>query len=612
MNDLPIVNAFKRMPVPLMIVGSDGRILHCNAATHGLFGYDPDVLIGRAVFDLLPVTSVSELNAHIKPPAIDAVVKGMIGRKCNGAPILLAVQITAWVDAEHGLQHALALRDITYESEAEKATRDELKRANNAIRGARIGVFEYDPSAQSVIVSDILRELMELDPMDTADVQQEWRARVHPYDLDIALEPIRLCQKGLRERASCEYRLREKNGAGWRWIRMDVAVAKRDKARTVTRLIGAIREITERKKVESELRRSEEQLRLAFEHAPIGKAIVGLDGRWMRVNPALCDLLGYSEDDLLKTDFQSLTHPDDLHGDLHRLEQLKAGTISDFRVEKRYIRSDGAIVWGLLSVNVVRNARGKPDHFVSQIVDVTERRRLDEMKNEFVATVSHELRTPLTSILGSLSLLSFMDAEPLSDEAKRLLFIAQQNGDRLHALINDILDFEKFSARQIDFSLSRQRIINLVESSTLSNLALSDQFGVRFNIICPDRSVSGYVDDKRFQQVMANLLSNAAKFADTGSTVDITVENHEKAVRVSVTNRGCVIPDSFRSQIFKPFSQAARSSTRKRGGTGLGLSITRQIVEQSGGTIGFESDQNGVTTFWFTVPTEEPMQGTTR
>jgi PAS domain S-box-containing protein len=606
MDDSPIIYAFKHMHVPLMIVGPDGAILHCNGATHRLFGYDCDDLIGRAVFEVLSVASVEELNAFIEPPAIDAIIKDMTGRKRSGDPIPLAVQLTAWNDAVRGLQHALVLRDVTDEIEAGRFAKAELARVNNVIKGARIGIFEYNPMADTVIVSDIWRDLLELDPSDTVDVQVEWRGRVHPNDLETALEPIRICLENISERASCEYRLRTKDGSQWRWMQTDASIARRDKDGKVIRVIGAMTDITERKITENALRRSVEQFRSAFDNAVIGKAIVDLDGRWMGVNPALCDLLGYSEEELLKTNFQSLTHPDDLSDDLFKLDLLKAGSIPAYQIEKRYIRANGAIMWGLLSVGMVKNAEGHPDHFISQIVDVTEQRRLSELRNEFVATVSHELRTPLTSVLGSLTLLSSMDDEPFSDEAQRLLYIAQENGKRLHALVNDILDFEKLSAWQMRFTLSRHQIVGLIEEAVLANLASADKFGVRFHIDCPDRSLTGFVDPKRFQQVMTNLLTNAAKFADKGSTIDVTVEGQTKAIRVSVANDGAGIPDVFRDHIFKPFSQAALSATRTRGGTGLGLNITKQIVEQTGGIIGFESDQGSRTTFWFTVPINEP------
>jgi signal transduction histidine kinase len=200
-----------------------------------------------------------------------------------------------------------------------------------------------------------------------------------------------------------------------------------------------------------------------------------------------------------------------------------------------------------------------------------------------------------------------MDDEPFSDQAQRLLYIAQQNGDRLHALINDVLDFEKFSAQQMRFDLSTHRIVTLVEEAILANLASGDKFGVRFDMVCPDRTLTGVVDPQRFQQVMTNLLSNAAKFAHTGSTVRVAVEEQEDAVRIAVTSDGEKIPESFREHLFQPFSQADSATTRARGGTGLGLAITKQIVEQTGGAIDFDSTEGEGTTFWFTVPSPKPQ-----
>lgn len=605
MGDLPIIDAFKHMQIPLMVIGQDGEIINCNRAANRMFGYSDDKLMGRSVFDILPVRSVTELNAFIEPPAIDAIVKGMVGQDCNGEPVPLAIQLTAWQNAENGLQHALALRDITDELEAKQLAKDELQRANSAFIGARIGVFEYNPVADTVIVSGIWRELLELEDTDTMDVQKAWRERVHPDDFDAALEPIQICLEGIDERASCEYRFLSRDGSRWCWMRADIAVARRDATGSVTRLIGAMTDITDRKTTEIALRKSVEQFTSAFESATVGKAIVGLDGKWLRVNPALCEMFGYSEEELLSTDFQTLTHPDDLNDDLLNRDMLKAGSIPAYQTEKRYLRASGAIMWGLLSVGVVKGEDGQPSQFISQIVDVTEQRRLNELKSEFVATVSHELRTPLTSVLGSLTLLQSMDAELFSDQAKRLLFIGKENGNRLHALINDILDFEKFSAGQMRFELFQHQIVGLIEEAVLANMTSAEKFGVRFKINCQDRSLTGFVDPQRFQQVMTNLLTNAAKFADGGSTIDISIKVQSKFIRISIANEGDAIPDAFRDRIFMPFSQAAPSATRARGGTGLGLSITKQIVERTGGTIGFESAEGEKTAFWFTVPREE-------
>ncbi|WP_108482033.1 PAS domain-containing sensor histidine kinase [Oceaniglobus ichthyenteri] len=607
MADTSITDAFKHMQVPLMILGSEGEIRHCNCATEELFGYKPESLTGRPITDILMVSSMSDIVELVDQPTVDTFAKVLTGRTKQGDQVPLAVRLTTWTDAERGEQHALILRDVSSDLASARQMQDELQRANNAIKGARIGIFEYNPIDQTVVVSDIWRDLLEIEKSDTTDVQEAWRSRVHPDELTTALTPVRLCQEDIVPRAQAEYRFRSKDDTHWQWFHTHVAVARRDETGKVVSVIGAMADITARKTAEIELRRSVQQFRSSFDNSTVGNAVIGLDGAILQANRALCDLLGYPEEKLLCLDFQSITHPDDLQGDLNQLELLKTGEIPSYQIEKRYIRANDTIMWGLLSVGIVRDAAGNPDHFISQIVDITEQRRLNEMKSEFVATVSHELRTPLTSILGSLDLMSSMDEETFSDDVQRLLYIAQENGKRLHALINDILDFEKFSARQMRFSLSQHRIAGLIDDAILSNMTYAEKYGIRFDIDCPDRSLMGFVDPKRFQQVMANLLSNAAKFADKGSTVVVKVDTVPDGIRISVTNKGDGIPDVFRDQMFKPFSQAAASARRQRGGTGLGLNITKQIVEQTGGEIGFHSAEDGHTTFWFTVPEQEPV-----
>lgn len=588
----------------VLVLDEADRVIDISEPAARLYGFDPGDLIGKPVSSFLPLdpTMARALDQMpVKPPGVVAEVTT---RDKDNRELALAVNTVRWTDPDGRNLTTLFIRDAALEKQIARSKHNQLVQSDNAIRGARIGVFEYDLVTDSVSVSDIWRSMLEIGPDEQLDVQQEWRSRVHPDDVQKALEPIRLCSDGQAERASCEYRLHSRDSSCWKWMRTDIAVAERGPTGRPSLLVGAQSDITERKETEDALRVSVEQFRSAFCNASIGKAVVDLDGTLRLVNPALCDMLGYSESDLSSLSFQVLTHPDDLDDDLQHLKLLMDGKIPFYNLEKRYYRANGAIMWGRLSVGLVRNSEGKPDHFIAEIVDITEQRRIDELKNEFVSVVSHELRTPLTSILGALELLEF-DSAQFSDEVQRLLFIAKTNGDRLHNLINDILDFQKFTAKEMRFSLASHPVARLVEDTLLANLALTDKYAVRFSPPTDHRSLIGLVDPKRFHQVMANLLSNAAKFAEPGSVVDTSVEPDGSSIRVSVTNVGSGIPDAFRERVFRPFSQAASLSDRRSGGTGLGLSITKQIVEQMGGEIGFESVPQGKTTFWFTVRREE-------
>jgi PAS domain S-box len=590
----------------MVILAPDGRIEDCSEVLAPLLGADACAVVGQPISRFLPDMPIERLLELVDSNATDTVQRGVAGCDMKGRPLELALLISPW-RAPDGQRHcSLVIRNIGPELETERMLQNELRMSDGAVKGARIGVFEYDPRHDVVTVSRIWRELMGIQHRDSTRVQSEWRRRVHPDDLAIALEPMNKCIAGRASFAHSDYRVRPRETARWRWFRTGISVAERDSEGKPIRLTGAMIDITESKEKEIELRRSSEQLRLAFEYAPIGKSIVSLDGKFLKVNQKLCSFLGYTEAELLTTDLGSILYREDMNEELARIDLMTAGSASSYQTERRFIHKSGEIVWGLMIVAVVRDAESRPVECVLQVVDTSEQHRLVEMKSDFVSTVSHELRTPLTSVLGALKLLGTLETDKLSDQAQRLLYIAEQNGHRLHALIDDILDFERFSTGKGGYVSTLAPIVPLVEESVFANVPFAEKYNVTCTVSAPNRGLKGYCDPKRFQQVMGNLLSNASKFARAGSTIKVTVSAIEGAVRVTVSNTGSGIAETFRPSVFKPFSQAEMSATRSRGGTGLGLSICKEIVERGGGTIGFDSTPNETTTFWFTVPTTAP------
>ncbi|GAA0620528.1 hypothetical protein GCM10009422_15230 [Brevundimonas kwangchunensis] len=240
-------------------------------------------------------------------------------------------------------------------------------------------------------------------------------------------------------------------------------------------------------------------------------------------------------------------------------------------------------------------------HIVAVIRDISERRRVEEMKQQFVSTVSHELRTPLTSIAGSLGLLAGGAAGELGDKAGRLIGIAQANSQRLVRLINDILDIEKAESGQMTLDMSELDLRQIAERSIDSVRGFADGLGVSLTLQeGPIAQVRG--DEDRLIQVVVNLLSNAAKFSPTGGAVSISVQPETRIARLSVSDQGPGIPDEFRSRIFSKFAQADSSDTRAKSGTGLGLAIAREIAERHGGRLWFESAAGEGATFHLDLP----------
>jgi PAS domain S-box-containing protein len=600
MPTTPIIQAFSHIRVPVLTVDATGRISHANAAAGQLFGHY-EALTGLKVCDILDVPSVAALHSYIHPPKIDVNIKLMMGKTKSGDTVPLSIHLTSWMD-EGGLQLAMIVRNLTEVMRAEKATSVELKRASIAINAARIGVFEYFPLEDRVVVSGMWRKLMELEKGVSVDTQKEWRSRVHPDDLFDAEEAVRVCVDGEQEKATSEYRLLSKDGSTWRWMEVDVAGITTDSSGRITSVVGSMSDISQRKDMDISLRSSSEQFRSAFENSPIGHVIFGVDGQWRRVNKALCDALGYSRDELVSRPADKITHPESIRRASEQFAKLAAGEIDTYSEDRRYIRKDGTTMSAQTTVSLVRDANGKPDHILCQVMDVTENRRLAALKGEFIATISHELRTPLTSVLGSLRLLMSMKSENLSEKVQRLLAIAHQNGDRLYDLINDILDFEKFSLNQMELTLGCHDLAAQIEEAIQANTPVAESYNVAYISGQYGAGIDGTIDPKRFQQVMTNLLTNAAKFSYPNTQVRADINGLDGFWKVCVTNQGEGVPIAFREQIFSPFSQAKEADTRSRGGTGLGLVISKQIVEQSGGQIGFDSVVGDQTTFWFTVP----------
>lgn len=243
-------------------------------------------------------------------------------------------------------------------------------------------------------------------------------------------------------------------------------------------------------------------------------------------------------------------------------------------------------------------------YVVTVAVDMSLRRRMEQMKTEFISTVSHELRTPLTAIRGALGMLVGGVAGEIGDSARPLLDIAHKNSERLVRLINDILDIEKLEAGRLPFHFTRSDAQELVKQAQVDLKPYADEYGVRLVLDSPDASTQFDVnlDPDRFAQVMANLLSNAIKHSPVGGTVSVALRSDGNSLEIAVQDQGQGIPDDFRSRIFERFAQADSSDARKRGGTGLGLAITRSLVQQMHGRIGFDSQEGQGTRFWIRLP----------
>jgi PAS domain S-box-containing protein len=367
-----------------------------------------------------------------------------------------------------------------------------------------------------------------------------------------------------------------------------------------------------------QLRNTQRRLELALTAAKIGVFDIDLRTGASVASRTWRELLGLSPDEDIDPQLSWLqrVHPEDLPrieaADLDCIEGRAARSVSEYRVRVkdsswRWMRSD--------MTGEDRDASGRAWRMIGLMSDITDRRHVDDLKKQFVATVSHELRTPLTSINGSISLLLHAMSGGISDDAKRMLTIAQNNCDRLIALVNDILDLEKLETGIIKPTLAQADISAQVERA----IQVNQPFGARFDVtyqLTPEseeaRGICVLIEENRFQQVMSNLMSNAAKFAPKGSVVTLSIERLGAQVAVSVTDCGRGIPSEFHDRIFKPFSQVDGTSSRAAEGSGLGLHIAKRVIEQMDGSIGFDSVEGESTTFWVMLPIRSDAKAAAR
>lgn len=391
------------------------------------------------------------------------------------------------------------------------------------------------------------------------------------------------------------------------------------------------RNITQRKQVEAALRESEERFRNAFDNAPIGMAIVDLEGRWLQVNTALCNIVGYSEAELLCTTFQAITHPEDLIQEQAYIQQLLAQETQTYELEKRYFHQQGHTIWVLLNVSLIQDIHGKPLYFICQIQDITVRREVERMKSEFISIVSHELRTPLTSIRGSLGLLASGALKNYPDRAHRMIEIAAIDIERLVRLVNDILDLERLESGKIALVMDRCDAEVLLQRSVEAMRSFALKEDITLTVLPTSAQVWASAD--HVIQTLTNLISNAIKFSNPNSTVWLsatpipktqpgitllTRNDIETDAENDTSDRGwicfCVadqgrgIPSDKLEAIFGRFQQVDASDSRRKGGTGLGLAICQSIVQQHGGQIWVESYPGKGSRFYFTLPSLQPDQ----
>src|SRR3954452_14803429 len=530
----------------------DGRFLRVSAAFESVLGWAPADMVGRRVLDFIHPDDVDRVRARL------AVIK--TGHAAGG-PFECRYRCregghrwllwTSDVAAHEGRIYS-AGKDITDRKRQETALRESEARYRLLAENATDMIAGHDLAGINTYVSSAAHALTGYSPDEL--VGRSAYELIHPAGHEaLRSAHAQLLETGRPQRVVV--RLRRKDGT-WLWVET-IARLVRDERSRPTGIQSASRDVTETKHAVEALEAAREHFRRAFDDAPIGMAIVDREGFFDRVNAPLCELLGYTEDELLgKINPLDLIHPEDRGGEEDGLSELLSGARRSFAIEKRLLHKAGHAVWARVTTSVMRGGPDTEARLLTHVEDVSERRRnaedllrareaaerANQAKSEFLSRMSHELRTPLNAVLGFAQLLDG-DTDVTPDQRESVGGI-MRGGYHLLNLGNEVLDISPDEAGGLPIPTEPVPAGALVREAMDLMRSLADERSIRMRCDLPgDTEVVVEASPQRLKQVLLNLIGNAIKYSPHGSEVAVGVERAaDMRALIHVTDTGPGIP----------------------------------------------------------------------
>src|SRR6267378_1266670 len=397
------------------------------------------------------------------------------------------------------------------------------------------------------------------------------------------------------------------------WVSVNTGFLRRPGETDWYGVVSTIGDITKQRNAELALSASEALYRQTFELATTGIAHVDLAGRFMQVNRSLCEILGYSEKELIGRPVKEISHPEDRNLTDSQRMRVRSGEKPSVRFEKRYIRKNGAIVWVGLSVALACDPSGAPQYEIALFDDITERRKAEaalreaheELKRsnaeleQFAYVASHDLQEPLRMVSSYTQLLMRRYGDKLDGDAKDFTAFIVDGATRMKQLIEDLLAYSRVGTRDKNFkpvdveSPLKRALINLRAAIQDSGAAVTQD--MLPTIPC---------DEVQLAQLFQNLIGNALKFRkpDAAPGVHVGAADHGEEWEFTVRDNGIGIEPQYFERIFMVFQRLHDKGEYP--GTGIGLAIVKKVVERHGGRIWVQSQPGAGTTFHFTMPKE--------
>jgi len=567
----------------------DNRIVTWNAAAEELFGYSASEAIGQPASLIVPPDQEAEPSQTIRmlQRGVHLDHFDSMRRTKNGDLIKVSVRLSPVYDNEDRVIGLSTIeRDISLQSEtlkklaaSERKLQDlynqspDLHATVDVISGTIVDCNETMCQRLGAQRHELIgRSFLDLHSAETKETAtlcfQQLRTldEVVNHDLELlsrggVAQPVSLHSKGIR-----------------------------DEHGKIHQSLCVWRNISSLKHKVDQVRQSELRYHKSFQNSAIGIAQLEIDGRYVMANSRLCEILGYGPDELIGLKFSEITHPDDLVEQFELRNDMFAGRIDTYKIEKRYFHKLGREVWVSLFVSLERDLEGQPIACHSYIEDISSRKELEaelrlaiSQRDQFLAMLSHELRNPLGAILNTCAVLNRGRGLPKS--MQQPVSIVTRQARQMAELLDDLLDVSRITTGKIKLEKMPALLSEIVDEAVESQQGLAAARQQRLLVTYADEPLRIFGDRSRLVQVVVNLLNNAIKYSGEGAVIKVTLEKRGRCGVIRVKDSGVGIEPELIESLFEMFAQKDSTLDRSGGGMGLGLHLVRKLVEFHSGRV---------------------------
>lgn len=589
---------FESSPIGLATVAADLTVLAVNANALALFGCTEEQVVGRTMRSMISPSFVLDSRGN-QAKMISGEIDGFEFERHfvrpDGSDFWAKANQAAVRDADGVFQYGImGLEDITAQRSANEVLQASEQKFRVLFESSPIGMAMVGPDANVIAANPAALSIFGLTERELIGRGfQDWQDPTYEY---LRTGNFVALVDGKIEQSDVERPYLRQDGVRF-WAQMHQAAVRDDQGVFLFAII-TLEDITEKRLAASDLLASEERFRTLVESAPVGISVVDEANHMITTNPALEALLGYSHEELVGrslAEFRVRTEPS---SGIRSTAAMIADRAEPLVWERLFRRKNGSEVWTQVITAAYHSQR--EGAAVRMVVDISERKQVEKIKDEFLNMVSHELRTPLTAIVTSVQLSATGALGPLPEKVARMLDIASENSDRLMRMVNDVLDMERMNSGRVRLQLDKFTAASIAEQAARSAGAQASDAGVMIEIAARPIPMQG--DEDRLVQALTNLVSNAAKFSPAGTSVEIVADDLGDDVEFKIIDHGCGIPPEETGKVFDRFHQVNATDSQINHGTGLGLAITRWIAEQHGGAVRVESKEGNGSIFFLTIP----------